>query len=131
MNPQSPELPPTGRDVPAKDMLARAVRRAAEAASPIVVADLVGSGQPFTPSRGERGTRYGAEAMRLRDIMKGGARKLTSGLALYPQPDPGVQRVIVLAMDDRNWLPYDEELERTLLEIVRKSRISSPPGNSE
>ena len=107
---------------PSRDELSRFVRRALDAGSTVAVVDLQGSGDPFEPSRGGTGAWYRPEEFSARDLAVEGKGVLDGGLALYPPPGPDTRRVIVLALDDGNWLPYDEALERTLVELVDEWR---------
>ena len=103
--------------VPSRDELARFVDRALEAGSTVAVVDLLAPGEPFEPSRGSTGTWYQPSQITVRDLAPEGRGALDGGLALYPPPPPDTRRVIVMAHDDGNWLPYDAELEQTLAEL--------------
>jgi hypothetical protein len=112
----------SSRRPPARDELARFVRRALDAGSTVAVVDLLAPGEPFEPSRGSSGAWYQPDEIAVRDLAPEGRGALDGGLALYPPPDPETRRVIVLSLDDGNWLPYDEALERTLVELVDEWR---------
>ena len=117
--------PSSSRRTPSRDELARFVRRALDAGSTVAVVDLVGPGEPFEPSRGGSGVWYQPEEISVRDLAAGGRGALDKGLALYPPPDPDSRHLIVLALDDGNWLPYDEALEHILVELVNEWRADS------
>jgi hypothetical protein len=111
-----------GERTPTRDELAGFVRRALEAGSTVAVVDLTGSGEQFEPSRGAAGAWYKPDEFSVRDLAAEGKGVLDAGLALYPPPGPDTRRVIVLALDHGNWLPYDEALEHTLVELVNEWR---------
>jgi hypothetical protein len=110
------------RRTPSRDDLARFVRRALDAGSTVAVVELLTPGRPFEPSRGASGTWYQPDEISVRDLAPEGRGALDGGLALYPPPGPDARNVIVLALDDGNWLPYDETLEHTLAELVDEWR---------
>jgi hypothetical protein len=111
--------------------LARSVRRAADAGIPVAVVDLLGSGQEFTPSRGRVGRWYRPDENVVRELGKPGIGALAAGVALYPPPDPETERVIVLPMAQRNWLPYEENLERILAVVVDTEEKSRSRGSQD
>jgi hypothetical protein len=114
--------PYSSRPTPSRDELARFVRRALDAGSTVAVVDLLTPGEPFEPSRGASGAWYQPDDISVRDLAEEGRGALDGGLALYPPPGPDTRNVIVLALDDGNWLPYDETLEQTLAELVSEWR---------
>ena len=63
---------------------------------------------------------YQPDEISVRDLAQEGAGALDGGLALYPAPDPHVRRVIILPLDGANWLPHDEALEGTVVELVNR-----------
>lgn len=102
------------------DELSRSVHRAADARLPVAVVELHASGEVFTPSRGRPGVRYRGSEIAVRTLSGWGAGALDGDVMLYPPPEAGVDRVILLPLADRNWLPHDDELERTVVELVRR-----------
>jgi hypothetical protein len=100
------------------DELSRSVRRAADADLPVAVVELHASGEVFTPTRGQPGARYRGSEVAVRPLSDWGA--LAGDLMLYPPPDEGIERVIVLPLEERNWLPHDDELERSILELLQR-----------
>jgi hypothetical protein len=105
-----------------REELSRLVRRALDAGSTVAIVDLLAAGEPFEPSRGSSGAWYQPDEIAVRDLAAEGRGALDGGLALYPPPAPETRHVIVMARDDGNWLPYDEALERTLVELVEEWR---------
>jgi hypothetical protein len=114
--------PPSGADEITPEELAAAVGRATEAGIPVAVVELRGPGQPFEPPRGAPGARYGPDTISVRELTPQGSGALDSGVALYPPPGEGVDRVIVVPLERGNWLPYTEALE----EAVAQAAASDP-----
>ena len=102
---------------PSDEQLARALRRAADARSPVAVVELHAHGRQLEPSRGTPGAMYQPHEISVRYLAEGSSA-FDGGLVLYPPPDPDVRRVIVLPLDDANWLPYDAALERTVAKLT-------------
>lgn len=118
--------PPPGRPAwPAGEDLVAAVRRAAGAGIPVAIVDLLGPGAAFAASRGDAGTRYAPGEAVVHELSGWGAGALDGGLSLYPAPEPGTRRVVVLLLEGRNWLPHEEGLERAVADAVRA--VESPP----
>jgi hypothetical protein len=103
---------------PPVDVLAAAVGRAAAAGIPVAVIELLAAGAPFTPPRGPVGARYAASEISVRALSAWGAGALDGGLSLYPAPEPETRRVILLLLEERNWLPHDDALERMVAGAV-------------
>ena len=110
------------RPVPPPEELARLVGRALEAQVGIAVVDLLADGQPYQPSRGAGGSFFPASATAVRSLSPGAVADATGGLALRPPPDPGVRRVIVLPLDDGNWIEHDDALEARIAELIAAAR---------
>jgi hypothetical protein len=129
MDEESSGTAPFELDGATRANLARSVRRATEASIPVAVVDLLGPGQEFTPSRGKAGAWYRSDEIAVRDLGAAGAGGLAAGIALYPPPGSGTERVIVLPLERRNWLPYEEALERVLAELVAREEQSRGEGS--
>jgi hypothetical protein len=99
--------------------LSRSVHRAAEAGLPVSVVELHAPGEVFTPPRGRPGARYPGSGIAVRTLSDWGNAAPAGDVMLYPAPEARIERVILLPLEDRNWLPHDDDLERSVVEQVQ------------